>query len=70
MTVLSWAQSSLITRAAPHYRAVTSTIVHALTSGFFTMTTWSVAGGLALAAIALLSGPHHWATAIRGRLRP
>jgi hypothetical protein len=57
-TVFSWLQSSLIGHAAPRYRAVTSVIAHALTNPFFTLTTWCVAGGFALAAVALLSGPY------------
>jgi hypothetical protein len=69
MTAVSWGQSSLINRAAPRYQAVTSVIVHALTTGFFTMTTWCVAGGFAITAIALLSGPYRWTTAIRAAIR-
>lgn len=69
MTAVSWGQSSLIDRAAPRYQAVTSVIVHALTTGFFTMTAWCVAGGFAVTAIGLLSGPCRWATAIRAALR-
>ena len=65
MTAASWGQSSLIDRAAPRYQAVASVIVHALTAGFFTMTTWCVAAGVAITAIALLSGPYRWATVIR-----
>jgi hypothetical protein len=68
-TAVSWGQSSLIDRAAPRYQAVTSVIVHALTAGFFTMTTWCVAGGCAVAAVALLSGSRRLATAIRHRVR-
>jgi hypothetical protein len=75
MSAASWGRSSLIDRAVPRYQAVTSVIVHALTSGFFTMTIWCVAGGLAITAIALLSGPYRWAAAMRaaihiGRLMP
>jgi hypothetical protein len=33
------------------------------------MTTWCVAGGFAITAIALLSGPYRWATAIRAAIR-
>jgi hypothetical protein len=69
MTAASWGQSGLIDRAAPRYRAVTSVIVHALTTGFITTTTWCVAGGFAVTAIALLSGPYRWATAIRAAIR-
>ena len=69
MTAVSWGQSSLIDRAAPRYQAVTSVIVHALTTGFCTMTTWCVAGGFVITAIALLSGPYRWATAIRAAIR-
>ncbi len=65
MTAVSWGQSSLIDSAAPRYQAVTSVTVHDLTSGFFSMTAWCAAGGFALTAIALLSGPCRWATAIR-----
>jgi hypothetical protein len=69
MTAVSWGQSSLIDRAAPRYQAVTSVIVHALTTGFFTMTTWCMAGGFAITAIALLSGSYRWTTAIRAAIR-
>ena len=48
---------------------MTSVIVDALTTGFFTMTAWCVAGGFAITAIALLSGPYRWATAIRAAIR-
>jgi uncharacterized BrkB/YihY/UPF0761 family membrane protein len=65
MTAASWGQSSLINRAPPRYQPVTSAIVHALTTGFFTITTWCVAGGFAITAIALLSGSRRLATAIR-----
>ena len=53
MTAVSWGQSALIDRAAPRYQAVASVIVHALTAGFFTMTTWCVACGSAITVIAL-----------------
>jgi hypothetical protein len=56
MIAMSWGQSSLIDRATPRYQAVTSVIVHALTNGFFVMSTWCVVGGLAVTTIALLSG--------------
>jgi hypothetical protein len=69
MTVLSWLQSSLTARADPRYQAVTSAVLHALTSNFFTLTRWCVAGSLALAVVTLLSGPYRWATATRAALR-
>jgi hypothetical protein len=69
MTAVSWGQSSLIDRAAPRYQAVTSVLVHAFTTGFFTMTTWCVAGGVAVTAIALLPRPCRLTTAIRAALR-
>jgi hypothetical protein len=56
-TAGSWQQTGLIARAAPRYQAVTSVTVHALTNGLFTLTTWCIAGGVAMAAVALLSGP-------------
>lgn len=68
-TAVSWGQSSLIDRVAPRYQAVTSVIVHALTTGFFTTTTWCMVGGFAITAIALLSGPYRWTTAIRAAIR-
>lgn len=69
MTAVSWGQLSLTGRAAPRYQAVTSVVVHALTTGFFTTATWCVAGGLAITAIALLCGPYRWATVIRNAIR-
>jgi hypothetical protein len=69
MTAVSWGQASPIHRAAPRYQAVTSVIVHALTTGFFTMTTWCLTGGIAVTAITALSGPYRWATTIRAAIR-
>ena len=69
MTAVSWGQASLIHHAAPRYQAVTSVIVHALTAGFFTMTMWCLAGGIAVIAMTALSGPYRWATAIRAGFR-
>jgi hypothetical protein len=69
MIAAFWGRSSLIDRAGPHFRVVTSVIVHALTAGFFTMAIWCVAVGFAVTAIALLSGPSRWATAIRAVIR-
>jgi hypothetical protein len=62
VTAVSWGLSRLIDRAPPRYQAVTSALVHALTSGLFTMTTWCAVGGVAITAIALLSGSWHPAT--------
>jgi hypothetical protein len=66
---LSRLLSTLITRGDPRYQPVTSVIVYALANSFFTLTTWLIAGGFALAAVTLLSGPYHWATAIRATFR-
>ncbi len=57
MTAVFLGQSSLIDRAGPRYQALTSAFVHALTHGYFTMSTWCVAGGCTVTAIALLTGP-------------
>jgi hypothetical protein len=65
MSAASYGRSSLIDRAAPRYQPLTSVIVHAFTAGFFTMSIWCVVIGFAITAIALLSGPYRWATAIR-----
>jgi hypothetical protein len=65
LTMLSWLQSSLTARTGPRYQPLTSAILHALTSSFVTLTTWCVAGSLALTTVALLSGPYRWAAAIR-----
>ena len=54
---LSWLRSGLVDRALPRYHALTSVIVHALTGDLFSLITWCVAGGLAVAAVALLPGP-------------
>jgi len=68
-TALSWLRSSLLARAVPRYHALTSVIVHALTNGLFSLTTWCMAGGLAVAAVALLSGPFRRTGAIQAALR-
>ena len=69
MAAASWGQSRLIGRAAPHYQALTSVIVHALSAGYFTTATWCAAGGMTVTAIALLTGPYRWTTAIRAVIR-
>jgi hypothetical protein len=43
--------------------------LHALTSSFFTLTTWCVAGSRTLTTVTLLSGPYRWAAAIRRYFR-
>ena len=69
LSMISWLQSSLTARTDPRYQPVTSAILHALTSSFFTLTTWCVAGSLTLTIVTLLSGPYRWAAAIRRYLR-
>jgi hypothetical protein len=69
LTTFSWLQASLIARTDPRYQPVISAILHALTSSFFTLTTWCVAGSLTLTAVALLSGPYRWAATIRWYFR-
>jgi hypothetical protein len=67
---LAWLRSGLVARALPRYHALTSVIVHALTNGFFGLTTWCVAGGLAVTAVALSRAPSAGADAVsplRGR---
>jgi hypothetical protein len=49
-------QSILITRAAPPYQALTGVLVHALTSGFFWLDAWLMAGGCALAGVIVGAG--------------
>jgi hypothetical protein len=66
---LSMLESSLINHGAPHYQAVTGVVVHALTNGFFTVTTWSVAAGFAVTAVTLLAGPYRWAVTARNALK-
>ena len=69
MTALAIGQSSLIDRAGPRVQALTGVLVHALTGGFFTMSTWCVACGYAVIAIALLSDPaaRRWLAPALGR---
>jgi hypothetical protein len=69
LVALSMLESSLVSHASPHYQAVTSVVVHALTNSFFTLTTWFVAGGFAVTAVALLGGPYRWAAAARNALK-
>jgi hypothetical protein len=66
--VVTLLQSSLTTRAQPRYQPVLTAILHALTSGFFTVARWGMISSLILATPALLSGPRPWAT-IRSRTR-
>jgi hypothetical protein len=56
--VPSWLQSSLAARTDPRYQPVTSAILHALTSSFFTLIAWCGAGSLTLTIVTLLSGPY------------
>jgi hypothetical protein len=69
LAMLSWLQSSLTARTDPRYQPVTGAILHALTSSFVTLATWSVAGSLTLATVTLLSGPYRWAATIRRYFR-
>jgi hypothetical protein len=69
IVALSLLESSLVSHASPHYQAVTSVVVHALTNSFFTLTTWFAAGGFAVTAVALLGGPYQWAAAARNALK-
>jgi hypothetical protein len=62
-------QSSLITREQPLYQPAIAVILHALTSGFFTLAIRCMISSLILATAALLTGPYPWATAIRARTR-
>lgn len=68
-TTLSWLQARLIARADPRYQPLASAVVHALTSGFFTLTAWCGAAGLIVIALALLTGPYRWAAVTRRYLR-
>ncbi|MGH3405049.1 MAG: hypothetical protein ACRDRJ_21470 [Streptosporangiaceae bacterium] len=54
--VVSRLQSSLIARAQPRFQPATTSILQALTRGFFTLAGWCVIGSLVLATVALLSG--------------
>jgi hypothetical protein len=69
VTTISWLQSSLIARTDLRYQPVAGAILHALTSSFFTLTIWSVAGCLTLTTVTLLSGPYRRAAAIRRYFR-
>jgi len=69
LIILSWLQSSLAAGTDPHYQPITSAILHALTSRFFTLTTWCAAACLTLAIVALLAGPYRWAVMIRRYFR-
>jgi hypothetical protein len=66
---VSWLDSTLIDKSTARYQAVTGALVHALTSSFFTMSTWVLLGGVALTAGTVLAGPYHWATRLRTTLR-
>jgi hypothetical protein len=58
-------QSGVIARGQPRWRPVLTAILHALTSGFFTLALWCVISGLILTTAALLTGPYPWARALR-----
>jgi hypothetical protein len=66
MTMLSWLQASLAARADSSYQPVINAILHALTSSFFSLATWYVAGSLTLTTVNLLSGRYRDAL-MRGR---
>jgi len=67
--VLYWLQSSLLARARPANRGALEVILHHALAAFFTVTMWFLIGGLVLAAVTLVSGPHRWAVALRSRTR-
>ena len=54
--VVSRLQSSLIARAQPRFQPATTSIIQALTRGFFSLAGWCAIGSLVLATVALLSG--------------
>jgi hypothetical protein len=62
-------QSVLLARAQPRWEPVSAAIVHALTNRLFTLATWCAIGTLAVAIVALLTGPYRWAAAIRATVR-
>ena len=53
-TALAWGQSLLIARAPSRYPGTDQRDRHALSNTFFTLSTWVIAGGCALAAVTLL----------------
>lgn len=63
--VLMWQQDTIIKTGRPENEAARSAIVHQVLHGFFVVSGWVLAIGLAVLVIALVTGPYRWA--VRGR---
>jgi hypothetical protein len=60
-----WLQDRLIDTGRPENKAARSAIVHDLLHGFFTVTAWTLAVGLAVVLVTMLTGPYGWAVRLR-----
>lgn len=64
-----WLQKDLTNTGLPANKAARTVIVQDLLHGFFTASVWVLAVGLAIAVVALLTGPYRWAVQLREWVR-
>jgi len=63
--VLMWQQDQLLDVGRPENREARKAILHDVLSGFYSLTWWILLGGLAVVAVALVTGPYRWAVTVR-----
>ena len=63
---MMWLQNTLINTGKPENKSARDSIVHQLVHGFFTASVWVLGIGLAVVALALVTGPYRWAVTSRG----
>ncbi|HTZ45012.1 MAG TPA: hypothetical protein VMB79_14210 [Jatrophihabitans sp.] len=66
---MMWLQKTLIDTGKPENKDARNAIVHQLLHGFFTVSVWVLGIGLAVVALALVTGPYRWAVASRRWVR-
>ncbi|HZC53605.1 MAG TPA: hypothetical protein VE441_14050 [Mycobacterium sp.] len=62
-------QDAVIDTGRPENEAARSAIIHQLLRGFFTVSIWVLVIGLAVVAVALITGPYAWAVTARRWIR-
>jgi hypothetical protein len=64
-----WMQNDLINTGRPENKDARRVIVQGLLHGLFTASVWVLAIAIAIAVLALLTGPYSWAVQLRGWVR-
>jgi hypothetical protein len=62
-----WIQDRVISSLTPANRAAGADVVHQVLNGLATVTSWVLVIALVTVALLLVTGPYHWARALRAR---